>query len=627
MARRYALIGGSPLMAESQAQASALEARLGVPVRVAGRLWHPYPEQVLRELAAAGARRVLSLPLAPQSVDVYHGAVREAAARLPELELLTAPAWGTEPAVVDALVETVDEGLASAARTWGGSIDASRTPVVLSAHSLPMRVLASGDRYEVDFRAMAALVAERLAARGHSVEVAFQSQGASNEAWLGPDLRATFELLLKRGFDRVLVAPVGFVAEHVETLYDPEGLSEYETIVRRPEWQREEDPQLFAALKKGRVPALAGFNRAFTHVDSVEDVTMAYYAASQIIVFMVDTYGFDKVVSMLPLWGKGQRTPEVIKTALGVTPADVDKAYRAWLDVRYARYKNQYVPDLHAPNLEDAQEAAKKAPADAKKQVELAIAFIRSGKMPQANAALEQALKLDPNQADALYVLADLALDAEKGEEKTRAEEARKLLDRLIAAKHDGYSVRMKMAGIALAVDDHAGARSAYESALQHDPTQAEPVAGLIKLHRKLQDGRSEIAALKKYVLLEQHDRGAWGRLLEGLVERNEWEEAVKVGESALYIDVGNPEIHRLYARALASTGRPVSAIFEYNSALIAGAPPEMAVGIYDELAKGYDSLKKPELAAKAREYKAKVETRAGEKKGRGEKEPRGPSI
>ena len=78
--RRYALIGGSPLLRTTAAQALALARRLGLPVRFAGRLWGPYPREVVSELVAAGVTKIVSLPLAPQSVAVYHATVREAAA-------------------------------------------------------------------------------------------------------------------------------------------------------------------------------------------------------------------------------------------------------------------------------------------------------------------------------------------------------------------------------------------------------------------------------------------------------------------------------------------------------------------------------------------------------------------
>jgi ferrochelatase len=214
---RYRHIGGSPLIEQSRAQAALLEARLGIPVRSAGRLWHPYPSEVLGELAALGATRIVSLPLAPQSVDVYHQAVRDALAALPEPRpsLVCVPAWGLEPLLIDAFVETVEEGLAKL-----GPAKATEVGVLLTAHSLPVRVIQSGDRYEAQFREMAAAIAEVLSRRGHTVDVAFQSQGASAEPWLGPDLAAGFAGFLGRGIDSVLIAPVGFLAEHVETLYD-----------------------------------------------------------------------------------------------------------------------------------------------------------------------------------------------------------------------------------------------------------------------------------------------------------------------------------------------------------------------------------------------------------------------
>ncbi|NUP14493.1 MAG: ferrochelatase [Polyangiaceae bacterium] len=215
--RRYETIGGSPLMSGSRAQAAALEARLGVPVRVAGRLWHPYPDEVLRELVSSGATRVLSLPLAPQSVAVYHAAVDEAAPRAGAPALVHAPAWGLEPALIDAFVETIDEALGAAG---AASCSPNASPIVLSAHSLPVRVIEQGDSYERDFRAMAEVIAERFRSRGHRVEIAFQSQGASQERWLGPDLAEVFGMLAEAGFDTVVVAPIGFLAEHIETLYD-----------------------------------------------------------------------------------------------------------------------------------------------------------------------------------------------------------------------------------------------------------------------------------------------------------------------------------------------------------------------------------------------------------------------
>ncbi len=386
-----------------------------------------------------------------------------------------------------------------------------------------------------------------------------------------------------------------------------EGLSEYETIIRRPEWQREEDPALFAGLQAGKIPAVAAFNKAFTHVDNIEDVTMAYYAASQIIVFLVERYGFDKTIAMLPKWGAGERTPAVVREALGVSAEELDKQYRDWLKTRLARYDRQYVPNLHAPPLDDAQEAAVKDPKSARKAVELGLALLHAGKDAEGKAALEGALRIDPKDPDATYALAELALDDEK------PDDAGRLLQSLVTNGHDGYTIRMKLAVIAKQKKDDKGVVASLWAAYHLDPTQSEPLAHLVEIFHKTRDGAQEMDALRKLVLLEQHDREAWDRLLEGLVARGQWQEAVKVGESTLFVDVANPEVHRLYARALARTGRWISAIYEYNSAIIAGAEPDSAAEIYRELAKAYDKLGQAQFATDARGYQKLMEKRAAE--------------
>jgi ferrochelatase len=213
--RRFEKIGGSPLMRITAEQAAALEARIGVPVRVAGRLWAPLPAEVIGQMVAEGVTRLISLPMAPQSVDVYHAGVRAAAAAHAGLDLALAPPWGTEPILIDAFVEAIDEALARFPED-----ERAKVPVILSAHSLPQRVIDSGDPYERQFREMAAEVALKLVARGNPVRVAFQSQGMDGGAWLGPDLPATFAKLAESGAKSAVIAAIGFVTDHVETLYD-----------------------------------------------------------------------------------------------------------------------------------------------------------------------------------------------------------------------------------------------------------------------------------------------------------------------------------------------------------------------------------------------------------------------
>ena len=395
-----------------------------------------------------------------------------------------------------------------------------------------------------------------------------------------------------------------------------EGLSEYETIIRRPEWQREEDPALFAALKAGRIPPVDGFNRAFTHVDNIEDVTMAYYAASQILVFAAKEFGFARVVAMLPRWAAGERTVDVVKGALGITPEELDHRFRVWLKPHLERYEKQYVPDLHAPPLDDARKSARAASNDAKRQVELALALYADGQKAEGDAVLAEALRLDPKQPDAHYIKLRLAM-----REKNVAE-AERIIAKMIADGHDGYVLRMKAADLAEHKKDTATEKQNLEAAHKLDPTQVEPLQGLYDLAHKAKDKNGELWALSRIAMLDQHDRKVWNLLLEHLLETGDWEQARTVGEGAMFIDVHNWKTHRMYARALARTGRFVSAVYELNSALVCKPKPKDQADVYGELAKAYEKLKEPEMAKQALEYQKQIESApapgpAGAPKGR----------
>ncbi len=219
--RRYEAIGGrSPLNAINRDVARALEARLGLPVRLANRLWSPYPKDVLAELASRGVRRVVAVPLAQHSAAVYGAAMTAAAREVdPTLEVVCAPNWGRTPELTGAFAGAVLDALARVP-----AAEADRTAVVLTAHSLPVSVLRAGDPYEREVRASAEDVVAAVRARGGAFSehvVAFQSQGAEpGLEWLGPDLRSTLAELSGRGRRHVVLAPIGFLADHVEILYD-----------------------------------------------------------------------------------------------------------------------------------------------------------------------------------------------------------------------------------------------------------------------------------------------------------------------------------------------------------------------------------------------------------------------
>lgn len=235
---RYEHIGGSPLLDITQGQARALAAELGLPTYVAMRLWHPFVEEVLGEIRDVD--RLCVLPLAPFSVHVYREAARKAFEATPGTPApVFAEPWGEEPGLVAAHARVVRAALPNP----------DDTEIVLTAHSLPVAAIRAGDPYCTQFEASARAVERAL---GKRCWIAYQSQGAVGGEWLGPSLEETFISLAEVGARRVAVAPIGFLADHVETLYDLDVAAAEQArclgleLVRVPALNT--DPGLIAAL-------------------------------------------------------------------------------------------------------------------------------------------------------------------------------------------------------------------------------------------------------------------------------------------------------------------------------------------------------------------------------------------
>ncbi|MFZ5891340.1 MAG: ferrochelatase [Myxococcota bacterium] len=208
MQRRYTAIGGSPLLRITREQAGLLERELGLRVFVGMRLFRPELSDALAEAQRAGAKRLVVLPLAPFSVHVYAAAAEKARAELElPLTLVSAQPFGQSPEFVEAQVALIAPALG----------DPSEEQLLFTAHSLPRKVIDAGDPYAEQVAACARAIGARL---GRDYELVYQSQGADGGEWLGPDLESALRTAQARGRKRVVVAPIGFVSDHVETLYD-----------------------------------------------------------------------------------------------------------------------------------------------------------------------------------------------------------------------------------------------------------------------------------------------------------------------------------------------------------------------------------------------------------------------
>lgn len=217
---RYRAIGGrSPILERTRAQANALESELNsqgehVKVFVGMRHWYPFISQALADMSVAGIKKAVGLVMAPHnsrmSIGAYYKKVQEA-----EIDLEIAPIerWHLLPGYLDALAGRVHAALErfpTEVRT--------KVPIIFTAHSLPERIREWGDPYPDELNATVIEVVKRL--NSNPYEFAFQSAAISKEPWLGPDAGDVIARLASEGHKHVLIAPIGFVCEHVEVLYD-----------------------------------------------------------------------------------------------------------------------------------------------------------------------------------------------------------------------------------------------------------------------------------------------------------------------------------------------------------------------------------------------------------------------
>jgi tetratricopeptide (TPR) repeat protein len=349
-----------------------------------------------------------------------------------------------------------------------------------------------------------------------------------------------------------------------------EGLAEYETIIERPEWAREQDPDLYQALRGDRLPAVADMTRAFTRAEELNDVATAYYASSQILVMWAGTYGMPKLDEMLREWGTGRRTGDVLRAVLGKDPAELDRDFRAFAERRLVRYTTQFVPVTRSGPIQVAEAALEREPNSPIAHTNYALSLLHAGRADQAKLEIARALLNGPKLADARFL--DAQLSNHENPARTREE-----LRTMIAEGQDGYAVEMLLAQ-ALSSTDELGAKAAFERAAALDPTQAAPEYALADLAKKRADLPSELGALRALVQLEQHEPRVYQRLLRRLNDSGAYEEAVHVAQAAIYADMEGLATHSLYAEALANTGQLAQALFEFESAtLCTGSAADLA--------------------------------------------------
>ncbi|MFY9844671.1 MAG: ferrochelatase [Terriglobales bacterium] len=214
---RYSLIGFSPLACWTLLQADQLSQSLKVPVFVGMRNWKPFIGDAVNAIANQKYEQVIAVCLAPQnsrtSVGLYRSAVT-AGGNLP-FRMDFVEEWHDQPLLAKAFAEKLREGWKKACAEAG-----TKLPVIFTAHSVPERTITDGDPYERQSKETAELVAKEAGLTDEDWTFAFQSQGMSGGAWIGPTVEDTIRTLKAKGHRAVFLHPIGFLCDHVEVLYD-----------------------------------------------------------------------------------------------------------------------------------------------------------------------------------------------------------------------------------------------------------------------------------------------------------------------------------------------------------------------------------------------------------------------
>ncbi|MDD2465475.1 MAG: ferrochelatase [Desulfobulbus sp.] len=259
MANYRRIGGGSPIRAKTEEQARALEDSLASTgrfiVRPCMRYWHPFAGETLEEMRVAKVHRLIALPLYPHySIATTGSSITDLKEQMAQctlrLPLQVIQAWPQQEAFIVCLASRVREGVASFA--------GDKVELVYSAHSLPVQLIAEGDPYVEHLKQTIAALESMTGVKGR---LCYQSRSGPVE-WLGPALPEVIQELAGQGKRNLLVMPISFVSDHVETLYEidiqyremAEALGMRFAVTRA----LNDDPQFIGALKTLVLEAAAG---------------------------------------------------------------------------------------------------------------------------------------------------------------------------------------------------------------------------------------------------------------------------------------------------------------------------------------------------------------------------------
>jgi tetratricopeptide (TPR) repeat protein len=358
-----------------------------------------------------------------------------------------------------------------------------------------------------------------------------------------------------------------------------EGLSVYEERHYADWWERDMDRRLYDAWRNGEIVKIKKFNSMFRG----RDVGFAYYLGGMMCEFIVEEFGFPKVLGMLRAYGEDKLTPDVLKTVLGVTPEEYDRRFEKWVEGYVGGWK--LTPRWSDRTLKASTEALDRDPMDLDALATVAWAHFQRGNIVDAMARLGKALEVKDDDPRLLLLRGEVAYRS------GRTDKAKAWYERFLASGRDDMVARLHLAEILEKGGDFEGAMAQYEAAKACFPSYAGDKNAYIELSRLKQGGGDFDGAMREieaFVRLANTDIRRRMQLAEWYEERGEWEKLADILNQVVEIyPLGEKSAEPVHARLAATRARLsdlMGAALEYEVALELGvsrpAEPEARVGL-----------------------------------------------
>ena len=348
-----------------------------------------------------------------------------------------------------------------------------------------------------------------------------------------------------------------------------EGLSEVETMHTRPEWTRHDDAAVYGAWRRGDLPPLGALSNAFVDARNGDEATRAYAQAALAVDFLERRFGFPAIRSALVAYGRGERGAAVLERMAGEPAAQIDAAFRADLDQRFAGYEKQYLPAQTLGGTGDSDEKSSPAGRSAHREARRGVAALAAGDLEGAKRALTAARVVPhpsiDDRADTLFLAGEIALARRDAEAAIAAFEG--LLD-VGPPSHDGYDVQVRLALGEIHRQRPAAAEAHLRRAIEFDRARVEPHALLAELYASQQRAADQLTELEAAFRLDPQNDAVAKQIVFNEARAGRSARVLEFAPIAIFIDPGDPDLHAALGRALATTGKTSAAAQAFEHAL-----------------------------------------------------------